>query len=437
MILIGQNNDTIAKHWNLTEWDGVMCYISIDTLSGLKTDADFGNGRTNLEELISIYSPKYVNIGIAVDNTKKIMNGDYEDNIIELDKFFKKHNDTQFIAHIAYEKTTQLGIEEFNSVFCKISDVVRSENVKTCIHFIGNVKCDNPYCPPIDENGNLKFDMVGSSKFTDKDTCSMARYIAKQLNIPFVLGEFCLNNVNTLESKEEFDRKLDEINRLFVYDNLHSVSYIADDWKNLEMWKEDKFWNKTDSRINQNFAIKLKESTKHEKKIILGAGGDFYKGFQQTDKLYLDIEKPEVWERRFKDGDIDNLLAEHVWEHLDDDVTATEMCFKYLKEGGVLRLAVPDGYNPDMEYIDFVSPGGSGGGADDHKRLYDIDSLTDLLQNAGFVVTPLEYYDSEGNFHNTDYVEENGKIKRSFKNPNAQKNENKSLIVDAIKPLAS
>ena len=69
---------------------------------------------------------------------------------------------------------------------------------------------------------------------------------------------------------------------------------------------------------------------------------------------------------------MDAILAEHVWEHLDcfAAIVAAQNCFKYLKPGGYIRVAVPDGWHPDKDYIDYVKPGGWGAGSDDHHVLY-------------------------------------------------------------------
>ena len=74
-------------------------------------------------------------------------------------------------------------------------------------------------------------------------------------------------------------------------------------------------------------------------------------------------------------------MAEHVFEHLtvSDAKIACENCHKFLRKGGNLRIAVPDGFFPDKEYIDLVKPGGSGLGAKDHKKLYNFRSIQHIF----------------------------------------------------------
>jgi predicted SAM-dependent methyltransferase len=160
-----------------------------------------------------------------------------------------------------------------------------------------------------------------------------------------------------------------------------------------------------------------------------------------TDIDVLDITKSRDWAKLLLFFKLDNIMAEHVWEHLNDNDTllANQNCFNYLKPGGRLRLAVPDGFNPSAEYLQHVKPGGSGPGAHDHKILYNYKIMTQRLEAAGFEVKLLEYWDENRNFHFTDWNDDGGRIRRSRRYD--PRNQNgalvyTSLIVDAIKPNA-
>ena len=173
-------------------------------------------------------------------------------------------------------------------------------------------------------------------------------------------------------------------------------------------------------------------------KLVIGAAGIYEPGWTPTEVEQLNLLKPEDWERSFQRNAIDAILAEHVWEHLSeaDGRQAARQCYEYLKPGGYLRIAVPDGFHPDQGYIDYVKPGGHGAGADDHKVLYDHKSILPMFENVGFRVELLEYFDSEGHFHCVDWNPEDGKILRSrrFDERNADKPLSyTSLILDAKK----
>lgn len=132
-------------------------------------------------------------------------------------------------------------------------------------------------------------------------------------------------------------------------------------------------------------------------------------------------------------------LAEHVWEHLEPDEAraANANCFEFLKPGGRLRLAVPDGLHPDPDYVERVRPGGTGEGAADHKVLYTFKTLKELLEEAGFEVELLEYWDESRTFHFREWSSEDGHIRRSMRfDPRKQDGSlpYTSLIADARKP---
>lgn len=178
------------------------------------------------------------------------------------------------------------------------------------------------------------------------------------------------------------------------------------------------------------------------RRLILGASNTCQTGWISTDVDLLDVTSWRDWERVFGRRRADALMAEHVWEHLNEDQTraANANCFTFLTPGGYLRLAVPDGFHPDPKYIEYVRPGGTGAGATDHKIQYNYRLLTSRLEMVGFTVSLLEYWDEDGRFHFTDWSSDGGHITRSrrFDERNVPGNlAYTSLIVDATKPLKS
>ncbi len=173
---------------------------------------------------------------------------------------------------------------------------------------------------------------------------------------------------------------------------------------------------------------------------MVGAGSVSESGWIPTDLDTLDLTDAKDWKRLFQPDSIKAIFAEHVWEHLSpaDARTATAYCFRYLKPGGHLRIAVPDGFHPDPAYQTYVKPNGTGPGADDHKVLYTHVLLEALLQQEGFTVQALEYFDEKGIFHQEPWTEEYGTVQRSARldarNQNGELNYT-SLIFDGIKPF--
>jgi predicted SAM-dependent methyltransferase len=176
-------------------------------------------------------------------------------------------------------------------------------------------------------------------------------------------------------------------------------------------------------------------------KIIVGAGGTRYYGWVSLEERDLDITQRVQWAKRFAPASLEAILAEHVFEHLtlEEARAAALNCFDYLKPGGYLRVAVPDGLHPDQQYIAWVRPG-TGWNGDDHKVMWDYRSLSRLLTGVGFNVRVLECWDEQGKFRVNDWSHADGYISRCYGGPwstcflnlvvGAQYT---SLIIDAVK----
>jgi predicted SAM-dependent methyltransferase len=181
--------------------------------------------------------------------------------------------------------------------------------------------------------------------------------------------------------------------------------------------------------------LKARLAAAPSKKIVIGASGWFDSGWIPTEMEVLNLLKPADWDRFFLPNSLDAILAEHVWEHLppEEALAAARLCFKYLKPGGYLRLAVPDGLHPDPGYLELVKPQPSNG----HKALYTHRSFANLFESSGFRVRLYEYFDEAGTFHYQEWDNKAGMIRRSKRfdprNKGGKLNYT-SIILDAIKP---
>lgn len=187
------------------------------------------------------------------------------------------------------------------------------------------------------------------------------------------------------------------------------------------------------------FYRNLRTEITKKKKLNVGSGNvEFDKEWFSCDINLLNLTKRSDWFRLLGFTKVNNIFAEHVWEHLSDEDTylANQNCYKFLKKNGRLRIAVPDGNHPNKDYIDYVKPNGIGIGSDDHKILYNYCSMKKRLEEVGFRVELLEYWDENGKFHYKDWTNEYGKVRRSrrydSRNSNGELNYT-SLIIDAIK----
>lgn len=183
-------------------------------------------------------------------------------------------------------------------------------------------------------------------------------------------------------------------------------------------------------------AVQVCESTTQPLKLVIGAGVAAYDGWISTDVYVLDIRSPGNWARYFKPASIDAMLSEHVLEHLslEENRIALKSAFAHLKPGGRFRIAVPDGNRRDPTYIREVAPP-----VDGHQILFTVASLSTLLAEIGFVVTPLEYFDEQEEFHTFHWNSADGHISRSIRYDRQEKFKRNnlfytSLIVDAVKP---
>ena len=174
-------------------------------------------------------------------------------------------------------------------------------------------------------------------------------------------------------------------------------------------------------------------------KIVLGSSALHVHDWLLTEMDQLNVVVESDWARYFRRDTVDTILAEHVWEHLtlEDALLAARNCFAYLRPGGRLRVAVPDGLHPDPDYIDAVKPMGSAAGSDTHKVLYTRSSLEGLLESAGFTTCVLECFDDQGNFLSAEWDPEDGMIRRSARF-DSRNNDGQlrytSVIIDAFKP---
>lgn len=186
--------------------------------------------------------------------------------------------------------------------------------------------------------------------------------------------------------------------------------------------------------------IQLKSKIKNSSaplNIIIGSEKTAYPNWLPTNIESLNLLEKSSFQNLFGEKKATKFLAEHVFEHISyaNALIALKNCFEFMEKGGSIRIAVPDGFHPNKDYIDMVKPGGHGEGADDHKLLYDYHQLSKVLEDAGFRVQLLEYYDEQHQFHFTDWKSEDGHILRSrrfdkrFNEPLGYS----SLIIDGIK----
>ncbi len=176
-------------------------------------------------------------------------------------------------------------------------------------------------------------------------------------------------------------------------------------------------------------------------KIIIGAGNTRQDGWIPTQESELNVLNRADFEKLFDNEKAEAFLAEHVWEHMtyEEGVLAAKNCSDFLKDGGYIRVAVPDKNFRSDWYQNMVKVGGNGDPshpAYTHKIVYDVRTLESVFMKAGFQVNRLEYCDESGEFHYTEWDEADGRIGRSLRFDTRNRDGKLgmvSVIIDAVK----
>jgi predicted SAM-dependent methyltransferase len=186
------------------------------------------------------------------------------------------------------------------------------------------------------------------------------------------------------------------------------------------------------SAKRQRLRVQINNSDKL--KVIIGAGDTSYEGWIATNYSVFDARNEKHWEELFGDRLIDNLLAEHVFEHLfyEDSLKAWQIAFDFLKSGGRMRIAMPDRNHPSLYHKNLVKPNGLEPGADDHKFFWGYIELTQVLKKIGYKIELLEYFDENGVYHFKDWSIDDGYIERSkrfYKGRYAESKEERNKMI--------
>ena len=174
-------------------------------------------------------------------------------------------------------------------------------------------------------------------------------------------------------------------------------------------------------------------------RLAIGPQSHCAEAWIQVERDQLDLVNPASWSCFFQKSSIDAILAEHVWEHLSEEggKVAARNCFQFLRPGGYLRVAVPDGFHPSQQHQALQRSGANGMGLDSWCRSYTHQSLAETFLTAGFQVQMIEFFDREGVFHSNHWDVSKGLVKRTllFDERNvAQPFAYTSLVLDAVKP---
>jgi predicted SAM-dependent methyltransferase len=242
------------------------------------------------------------------------------------------------------------------------------------------------------------------------------------------------NTFHSIINRNDFNQLLEKMGFEIVKENSPGFSNWENGGSSFLLKNKVKDMSKYDSHPLRQLKNRIQQA--NPCKVVIGGGDVIHdKDWIVTNIEELDVENEDDFEFLFGEKQADNFLSSHVHEHLNNPTKANENLYKYLKIGGKLRIAVPDGNHPSEDYINQVKPNGIGAGADDHKHLWDYETLLDSCVNAGFKSEGIEYW-FDGKFIKKDWSISDGFVGRSAeydeRNINGELNYT-SLIIDCIK----
>tara|TARA_X000000950_G_C13772442_1_gene601570 strand:- start:305 stop:847 length:543 start_codon:yes stop_codon:yes gene_type:complete len=142
-------------------------------------------------------------------------------------------------------------------------------------------------------------------------------------------------------------------------------------------------------------------------KINAGCGPNVLEGYENIDLIPQseDVKKGTLLEMPFADGSAEEVLAEHIFEHMDfqQEPKAWQECYRVLKPGGRLVLEVPDFEWVCRTFLD---------AKDDFKAFYKLGALDHYFGNGRAldqrwsIVTTMFFghQNGAGQYHKTGYT---------------------------------
>lgn len=116
------------------------------------------------------------------------------------------------------------------------------------------------------------------------------------------------------------------------------------------------------------------------------------------------IKRENLLALNFPESSFDFVIANHVMEHIPDDLGAMHEVFRVLRSGGSAFLQIPFSnsltISLETEKIINEKQASSLFGQKDHVRIYSLHDYIKRLQSAGFICTLISYEEIKNNFPN-------------------------------------
>lgn len=169
-------------------------------------------------------------------------------------------------------------------------------------------------------------------------------------------------------------------------------------------------------------------------KLLLINANFSYVNSEQEGSLVVNPFSIQLWLETVGEATLNSFTTEDNLQCLNyfQMIDFAKNVFEFLKSDGRWRIAVPDRNNLNFIYWMRYKPNGliQKLSAIPAQSYWDLNSLTELLRQIGFIVYPLEYFDENGQFVKNDWDIKDGLIEHRSGNTN----KTQYLIIDAVKP---
>ena len=122
------------------------------------------------------------------------------------------------------------------------------------------------------------------------------------------------------------------------------------------------------------------------------------------------IKQEDVTALSFADQSFDLVIANHVLEHISDDLKAMSEIYRVLKKGGIAILQVPysETISATIEEPLIANPERQSElfGQKDHVRIYQLNDYISRLGQSGFIVSKISYKELSAFHHHAIQVDE-------------------------------
>jgi len=255
LLFAGQNNSSSDGYVKAAKSvpAGFMIYTSLNDLSGLDENADFGAGRTSGRYILEKYPGAALQIGLyLVNSLDAVIDGSLDANIEKLGKWIKNAKVPVFLR-IGYEfdyRENAYDPEKYVKAYRHIVDKLDAVKVRNAAYVWHSYASLNPRGIEAWYPGDEYVDWCAISYFANPQWIPMVKFVQKHSK-PLMIAE----SAPMLGPELKEENKIAWYNKLFGFvetNNVKALCYINADWDSMQMFA-DRGWG--NSRIEASKEI--------------------------------------------------------------------------------------------------------------------------------------------------------------------------------------